>query len=137
MKKLIGAFLISAYASINAVADVVVVVHPSNSATLSGKDVQRIFLGKEKKFSTGNESIPVNHAAGENLRTQFDEDVLGRSTAQISAYWSKLVFTGKGIPPKEVTSDQEVIDLIKQNQSVIGYIDSASVTADVKVVTLN
>lgn len=84
MKKLIGAILISAFASVNAVADVVVVVHPSNSATLSEKDVQRIFLGKEKKFSTGSESIPVNHAAGENLRTQFDENVLGRSTAQIS-----------------------------------------------------
>lgn len=115
----------------------VVVVHPDNAASLSAKDVQRIFLGKEKKFSTGDETIPVNLPADNTTRANFDDAVLGRSTAQVAAYWAKLVFTGKGIPPKEVNSDADVINLIKSNKSVIGYIDESAVTGDVKVVPLN
>jgi ABC-type phosphate transport system substrate-binding protein len=137
MKKMLGALLLGAVTSFNVFADLVVVVHPENGADLSSKKVERIFLGKEKKFSNGKESIPINHDAGQPLRQAFDEQVLGRSTSQISAYWSKLIFTGKGTPPKEVMSDAEVIALIKENKGVIGYIDSASVTADVKVVSLN
>lgn len=118
-------------------AEVVVVVHPSNEASLSEKDVQRIFLGKEKKFPDGRESIPVNQESSNDIRGEFDQNVLGRNSSQVAAYWSKLVFTGKGVPPKEVSGDNAVIELIKENKSVIGYIDSASVTGDVKVIQLN
>jgi hypothetical protein len=44
------------------------------------------------------------------------------------------VFTGKGTPPKELLTDQEVIDLVSQNPSMIGYIEKESVTSAVKVV---
>lgn len=86
-------------------AELVVVVHPANNNTISEKQVKRIFLGKDKKFSDGTESIPVNQSQDNDVRQAFDENMLGRSSSQISAYWSKLVFTGKGIPPKEVSTD--------------------------------
>ena len=102
----------------------------------SSKTVQRIFLGKDKKFADGSESIAVNQTAETQIRQDFDEAILGRSSSQVSAYWSKLVFTGKGIPPKELASDAEVLDLVSKNPSVIGYVDRASVTAAVKIVEL-
>jgi ABC-type phosphate transport system substrate-binding protein len=117
-------------------AELVVVVHPSNGDALSAKQVQRIFLGKEKKFPSGSETVAINQSVDSNQRQSFDQDILGRSSSQVSAYWSKLVFTGKGVPPKEVNSDAEVIELVSQNPSVIGYIDKASVTDAVKVVEL-
>ncbi|MBT0587351.1 phosphate ABC transporter substrate-binding protein [Alteromonas oceanisediminis] len=123
--------------SFSAAAATTVIVHPSNAAALDEKSVQRIFLGKEKKFSDGVESIPINQVADSAVRGDFDENVLGRSSAQVSAYWSKLVFTGKGVPPKEVSSDADVIELVSKNPSAIGYVDSASVTGDVKAVSLN
>lgn len=129
--------LLSAVFCSQVLAKAVVIIHPDNAANLSEKDVQRIFLGKEKKFSTGEETIPVNLPADNASRTSFDDSVLGRSTAQVAAYWAKLVFTGQGIPPKEVNTDADVINLIKSNKSVIGYIDESAVTGDVKVVPLN
>jgi ABC-type phosphate transport system substrate-binding protein len=119
-----------------ALAELVVVVNPSNSNALNEKVVQRIFLGKDKKFADGTETIAVNLVGDNALRAQFDQDILGRSSSQVAAYWSKLVFTGKGIPPKEVSSDADVIDLVAKNPSVIGYIDRSSVTDAVKVVEL-
>lgn len=119
-----------------AFADVVVVVHPSNDSAISAKNVQRIFLGKEKKFANGNAVAPVNQATNAT-RNAFDTDVLGRSSTQVSAYWSKLVFTGKGIPPKEVNSDADVIAAVAADANAIGYVDSSAVTGDVKAITLH
>lgn len=56
------------------------------------------------------------------------------SSSQVNAYWSKLIFTGKGSMPTELASDAEIISTILSNQGAIGYIDSASITSDVKVI---
>lgn len=130
---LAAGLLLSAQA---AMAQLVVVVNPSNNNALDAKKVQRIFLGKDKKFADGNETIAVNQVADAEIRQNFDKELLGRSSSQVSAYWSKLVFTGKGIPPKEVANDAEVVALVAQNPSVIGYIDKASATDAVKVIEL-
>jgi ABC-type phosphate transport system substrate-binding protein len=135
LKKFITIPLVLAF-SCFASAELTVIVNPANDSALDSKTIQRIFLGKEKKFSNGTESLPVNQSADNSIRQNFDENVLGRSSSQVSAYWSKLVFTGKGIPPKEVMTDAEVIDLVSKNPSVIGYIDSASVTGAVKIINL-
>jgi ABC-type phosphate transport system substrate-binding protein len=123
--------------SLFSLADIVVVVHPSNNAELDIKSVQRIFLGKEKKFSNGKEALPVNQVPSSAARSTFDTDTLGRSSTQIAAYWSKLVFTGKGIPPKELDNNEAVLAIVADNPNAIGYLDSASVSGAVKVISLN
>ena len=123
--------------SLFSLADIVVVVHPSNNAELSKKSVQRIFLGKAKKFSNGKEALPINQVPSSSARGSFDTDTLGRSSTQISAYWSKLVFTGKGIPPKELDNDAAVLTIVAANPNAIGYVDSASVSDAVKAISLN
>ena len=123
--------------SASAFAEVVVIVHPSNSSAINAKNVQRIFLGKEKKFANGSAVTPINQASGAAVRGEFDTSVLGRSSTQVSAYWSKLVFTGKGIPPKEVADDAAVVAAVAADATAIGYVDSSAVTGDVKAVPLN
>jgi ABC-type phosphate transport system substrate-binding protein len=137
MKRIIGATLIGTLFSLQALADVVVVVSPDNDAAISAQAVKRIFLGKENEFSTGVIPTPVNHESNSDIRREFESEMIGRSSAQISAQWSKLIFTGRGKLPQEVASDAELIELIKQDSTVIGYIDAESVTADVKVVNLD
>ena len=121
--------------STSAFAELVVIVHPSNNSELNAKKVQRIFLGKEKKFSNGSPVMPFNQTTNA-LRGAFDSDVLGRSSTQVSAYWSKLVFTGKGIPPKELADDAAVIAAVAANAGAIGYVDSSAVTGDVKTISI-
>nr|WP_136249644.1 phosphate ABC transporter substrate-binding protein [Ningiella ruwaisensis] len=118
-------------------SQVVVVVNPANDASIDAKTVQRIFLGKEKKFSNGNAAIPINQTADNSVRAQFDESIVGRSSSQVSAYWSKLVFTGKGVPPEELSGDAAVIEAIANNPNAIGYVDAASVTDAVKTIPVN
>lgn len=117
-----------------AFSEIVVIVNPGNSATLSESDLKRIFLGKMKSFPDGGSILPVNQAAGSEIRESFDKTALSKSSSQMKAYWSKLVFSGKGNPPQELANDAEVIKLVSENPAVIGYIDAGSKTDSVKVV---
>ena len=47
----------------------------------------------------------------------------GKSPAQMKAYWSKIIFTGRGQPPKEVPNSAAVKKGIVENPAVIGYVE--------------
>lgn len=83
-----------------AYADVAVIVHPSNNAVLTQDDVNKIFTGRAKSFPDGKAAEPLNLVESVPVRADFDQKGLGRSSSQMKAYWSKLVFTGKGPPLK-------------------------------------
>ena len=130
-KLLLPLLLLSCY-SVN--AEVVVIVHPSNSSSFDQSEISKFFLGKAKSFSDGNQAVPINQEDSSTVRKEFDSNVLSKSGSQLKAYWSKLIFTGKGSPPKEVSNDADVIDLISKNPSMIGYVDAASLNDTVKSV---
>lgn len=116
-----------------AFAEVAVIVHPSNNNALDEATVAKIFLGREKSFADGKSVVPVSLSETAAASTAFNDTVLKKSSSQLKAYWSKLVFTGKGTPPKEITSDEEMIELVATNPSLIGYVDASKVDASVKV----
>ena len=117
-----------------AAAEVAVIVNPSNSASMSNEDVAKLYLGKTKKFTDGNNAVPLDRKEGSGIRVQFMEAVVGKDESQMKSYWSRLIFTGKGIPPKIIESDQEVKELVSRNPDIIGYIDASAVDDSVKVV---
>ncbi|MBI2382432.1 MAG: phosphate ABC transporter substrate-binding protein [Gammaproteobacteria bacterium] len=120
--------------SLAASADTVVVVHPSNGNALDQAAIARIFLGKAKSFPDGAQVVPINQKEGAPAREAFNTQYVQKNGNQLKAYWSQLVFTGKGTPPKEVDNDDEVKKLIAANPNMIGYVDAAKVDASVKVV---
>ena len=132
MKKLI---LVSALSlcSINAFADIAVIINPSNINTVDTDTIKKIYLGKSKSFSNGDKVNPVDQD-GTSVADEFNDKVVGKSSSQLNAYWSKLIFTGKGTPPEKLASDQAVIDFVAANNDAIGYIDSSKVSDKVKVI---
>ena len=111
-----------------AVAEVVVVVNPANSEAVSKDQVAAVFLGKSTAFT------PIDQADGSAIRGEFYKKVADKDAAQAKALWSKLVFTGKATPPKEVGSSADVKKAIAANPKGIGYIEKSAVDATVKVV---
>lgn len=120
--------------SFSSFAEVSVVVHPSNSASIDKEAVSRIFLGRMKDFNGSGEAVPIAQEEDSPARSEFNNKIIGKSDSQLKSYWSKLVFTGKGTPPKKVVGDKEVIKLVSENPAMIGYVDSGSVDSSVKVV---
>ncbi|WP_252738911.1 phosphate ABC transporter substrate-binding protein [Colwellia sp. D2M02] len=120
--------------SVGALADVAVIVNSANTAAIDEGDIPRIFLGKIKSYSTGDKVTLVNLNSDQSARAEFEDKVLNKSATQIKAYWSKLMFSGKAKPPKELENDKAVIDFIQSNPGAIGYISAESVTDSVKVI---
>lgn len=132
MKKLAITLASIFLVSFSAVAQVVVVVHPTMNETITTDEIARVYTGRSSVL------VPVNLRDADAKRAIFDEKAVGRTSAQLKAHWSKLVFTGKGNPPQEFATDAEVIAFISSNEYAIGYIDAANVTDQVKVIhTLN
>lgn len=115
-------------------ADVVAVVSTKNPLTaLSKKQVVDIFLGKASRFPDGSRAMPIDQIEGSAARDAFYARFAGKSPAQLKAHWSKIIFTGRGQPPREVSNGTEVKKLIAEHPYSIGYIEKSLVDGSVKV----
>jgi ABC-type phosphate transport system substrate-binding protein len=133
MKKIVLAVVLASLANV-CLAEIVVIVHPSNTAVVSEDDVTRLFLGKKNTFESGAKATPFYLAQGHDAVEEFNKKALGKSSSQLKAYWSKLIFTGKGTPPDALGNIEDVLARVASDPSAIAYIDAAKVTSNVKVV---
>lgn len=118
-----------------AVADVVAIVSAKSPvSTLSKNQVVDIFLGKANRFLGGSQAVPIDQVESSATRDEFYYTFAGKTPAQLKAFWSKIIFTGRGQPPREVSNDIEVKKFIAQHPDAIGYIERKWVDDSVKVV---
>lgn len=122
-------------AGMAAQAQVAVVVNPkSAAANMTAEQVANIFLGKSNALPSGGAAAPVDQPESAAIRETFYTKVTGKNSAQVKAAWSRLVFSGKATPPKEVGSSAEVKKFVAGNPDAIGYIEKSAVDGSVKVV---
>lgn len=118
-----------------AFADMVVVVSAKNANYgLDKIDIEQIYLGKKSVFPDGTRAVPVDQNEDSAVRAAFNDKVLNKTSGQLKAYWSRLIFTGKGTPPKEVGTDADVVKQVADDPSLVGYVNASAVNASVKVV---
>ncbi len=115
-------------------AELAIIVHKSNPDTMTRDHLQMIFLGKTKGFPSAGKAVPLDLPEGNAARAVFLKKIAKKTQAQFTAYWAKLMFTGKGVPPRIVESEADMVALVAKNPSIIGYVDAAAVTDDVRVV---
>ena len=132
-KKMLCASLLTLFAGI-AQADIAVIVNPANGDNISKTDIANLYLAKTKTFPGGKNAIPLDRPEGSAARVEFVTKVIDKDEAQMKAYWSRLIFTGKAVPPKIMESDADVKDLVARNPDAIGFIDAGAADDSVKVV---
>ena len=116
-------------------AQVAVVVNPKSPlATMTADQVSGIFLGKSNTLPSGGTALPTDLPDSAPAHDLFYTKVTGKSSAQVKAAWSRLVFSGKATPPKELGSSADVKKFVASNPDAIGYIEKSAVDSSVKVV---
>ncbi len=127
--------LLGMLCTVSAQADIVVVVGTQAPvSSLSKEQVADIFLAKSATFPGGGPATPIEQTESAAPRQEFHSKVTGKSGAQLKAYWSKLVFTGKATAPQELADSAAVKQQVASNPALIGYIDKSAVDGSVKVV---
>ena len=134
MKLLAKVALTAALISGVAQAGVVVIANPTGPDSLSKSQVSKLYLGKSKKLPNGSRASVLEQAKGSAVRAAFHDAITGKSDAQLQAYWSRLIFTGKGKPPKTIGSSSLIKSQVASHANAIAYIDSSEVDDTVKVV---
>ncbi len=115
----------------------VVIVHPSNSASALDRDFVRDAFLKKVATWRNNETIrPVDLHRRLPLRARFTRDLLQKTPTQLRSYWNRLIFSGKGVPPPELASEEAVVSYVLANRGAVGYVSPATNPRGAKVVRL-
>ncbi|MBV1776389.1 hypothetical protein KSF73_11770 [Burkholderiaceae bacterium DAT-1] len=112
----------------------VVIVNPKAAVTsMTQEQVANVFMGKANDVG-GISPVSPTDLKSEDSKNEFYTKVLKRDNAQMKAYWAKMSFTGKGLPPKELATSDEVRRFVAATPGAIGYIDKSAADSSVKVV---
>lgn len=132
---LLLAAVLACSAAAEASAELVVIVSARSPAPqLSSEQVAAIFLGQAGRLPDGSEVVALDQRIGSGERNQFYQQVTGKTPALLKAHWSKMLFTGRGQPPREAADTASVRRMVADNPSMIGYIDRSALDSSVRPV---
>jgi ABC-type phosphate transport system substrate-binding protein len=115
--------LLSGPRSAAAQSGFVVIVNDGNAArSLSRDELSQIFLKQRTDFPSGLAALPVDLSDGSPVREAFSQSVHGRSNSAVDAFWQRQIFSGRGVPPLQKSSDDEVIAFVRGNAGAVGYV---------------
>lgn len=126
-----AALLASASFSLPVSADIFVITGAnSENSKLTKNQVVNIFLGRSKAFPGGGLVSPVDLNPENPVRERFYLKLTGKNAKQISAYWARLLFTGRHSPPRVVDGEDELAEFLESNRSAIAYTDDRALAEE-------
>ena len=115
----------------------VVIVHPRNPvSSLDRRQIGLFFLKKATRWSDDELVRPVDATPRAGTRRRFSQDVLARSVQAVKSYWQQLVFSGRGVPPPELDSDEAIVSYVLRHRGAIGYVSASANLNGAKIVVV-
>ena len=108
-------------------ADIVVIVHPQSPAPTK-ELLADIYLGRSQML------LPLDLPDHTQIYAEFYRRATGRDVAQVKSTWSRIVFSGKGLPPRQLPDAAAVKKAVAADPTAVGYIDKSALDASVKAV---
>ena len=88
-----------------------------------------------RTVSIGMQSVtPLNLSAGNPLREKFLKDCLEQTEEQYTGYWLVRRYVGKGAPPPELSSVDEVLRYVQDNPGAMGYVPLSRLPRNANVI---
>jgi ABC-type phosphate transport system substrate-binding protein len=135
--RLLAAVLLASCAALVQAGDLVVIVSARSPVeALRPEQVAAIFLAQSPRFPNGAVASALDQAVGSLERDQFYLRVAGKTPALLKVYWSKMVFTGRGQPPRELAGSAAVRRAVAEDPALIGYIEREALDPSVRPVLL-
>jgi ABC-type phosphate transport system substrate-binding protein len=126
-RSILGAVILAFFAAANVRADEIVVIVNPAAAPISKEQVADLYLGR------GGTWTPIDQTVGSGIYVEFYKKATGRDIAQVKAIWSRILFTGRGLPPKQLPDSAAVKKAVAANPNAVGYIEKSAVDGSVKV----
>jgi TonB family protein len=125
------------FGSVHALAgNVRIIANPSVRAeAISATEVKSVFLEERNFLRDGTHVEPVLSKGG-SAHEAFLRDYLATNDDALQNYYRTLVFTGKGLMPKALHSDEEVVAYVAKTRGAIGYVSSTATLDGVRTLAV-
>ena len=114
-------------------AELVIIGHHGGPDSITVQQVKDIYLNRSSRMPDGQRVVAFQLPAGNSMRDEFNDLITERNDAWLKSFWSRQVLTGKGHPPREVSSANSMKSVVSSTLGSIGYLDSTLVDDSVKV----
>lgn len=108
-------------------AEFKLIVHPDNPLSSAPRAfLSDAFLRNVGKWGDGRGIMPVDLRADSKVRERFSDRVHGRSVTAVKRYWQQKIFSGSGVPPPELDSEEAVIEYVLKHRGGVGYVSASA-----------
>jgi len=114
-----------------------VIVHPENPMSRAERQfLASVFLKEVTRWNDGEALRPVDLKPQTATRRRFSESVLNRSVPAVKSYWQQRIFSGRGVPPPELETDEAVVLYVTKHRGGVGYVSPSAELGKAKVLRL-
>lgn len=115
-----------------------VIVHPDNPRSHVEREfLAQAFLKNVTRWRDGEAIRPVDLHPESPTRKRFSQSVLRRTVSAVKSYWQQRIFSGRGVPPPELDSEQAVVAYVMRYRGAVGYISRNTELAGAKVLAID
>ncbi|NMG32004.1 hypothetical protein [Aromatoleum evansii] len=93
---------------------------------------EQFYLGRAHTLPDGSVVTLADLPPG-SIRDQFYQQLTRKNPSQIRAHWSRMVFTGRALPPQQAESMAQLRQWLASQPNLIGYMPAADADGRVKV----
>jgi hypothetical protein len=95
--------------------------------------LKRLYTGRIVSISQ-QAARPVNLAPGHPVRKAFLDKLLAQDEREYAGYWLVRRYVGKGAPPVEFVSLEEMIEFVGSTPGAVGYAPASRLPADSNII---
>ncbi len=132
---LLTLFVVLLAGTVEAHAEPVVVVNAASAVPQLSQDaVINIFLGRYRTLPTGGTARPIDQPENSVVRAEFYRRLVNKDLTEITAYWSRLLFSGRTSPPLQAATAADVLALMMAYPDSVAYVDRSQVDKRLRIV---
>jgi ABC-type phosphate transport system substrate-binding protein len=109
----------------------------ADTTSLSVTQLRRIYSMRQVHWQNGTPIVVYVLASKNTLHQTFCKEKLRLFPYQLDRIWQKLTFSGYGVAPIEVATQQALIEAVKSTKGAIGYVENLSEVKDVNVIKID
>jgi ABC-type phosphate transport system substrate-binding protein len=89
---------------------------------LSLRELRAIYTMKQRRWDSGESITVFVLPETTTAHKEFCKKILGVFPRQLRSVWYRSVYTGTGVAPIEVETEEELIEQVSQTNGAIGYV---------------
>lgn len=87
------------------------------SIKLNRQQIRNLFMGG----AVPHQLQAIALSPDNESRLLFNTKVIGLTESRIQSFWAQMRFTGRKKEPKEISSESELLEYLKNHQGALGY----------------